>query len=218
VTDLRLLDLPAVVESALPEALLAQLPAGTPPPPWDCRVRATVWLQRGTAPLPAGSPYAGRVLPVTLAAFVDYLESPVGAYREVFAGPLVRRAGRPAVHIPFIAVDSLPSVHGGRAHWGLPKAVARFDGDVGTGRVRADGDGWSVAVQAAPSGLPVPLLGTFANAQTAGRAAVVLRGRGRLTRVAVRAEGPTQTGWLGSGTHLGVVAQGRLVVHAARPE
>jgi hypothetical protein len=56
VTELRLLDLPAVVESALPEALLAQLPAGTPLPPWHCRVRATVWLQRGTAPLPAGPP------------------------------------------------------------------------------------------------------------------------------------------------------------------
>ena len=217
-TDLRLLDLPAVVESALPAALLGQLPAGTPPPPWECRVRATAWLQRGTAPLPPDSPYAGRVLPVTLGAFVDYLDSPVGPYREVFAGPLVRGARRPAVHIPFIAVDSLPSVHGGRAHWGLPKAVARFDGDVGAGRVRADGDGWWIAARAAPTGVPVPLLGTFANAQTTGRAAVVLRGRGRLTRVVVNASGPTLTGWLGNGTHPGVVAEGRLVVHAAHAE
>jgi hypothetical protein len=216
VTDVRLLDLPAVVESALPEALLAQLPESTAPPPWECRVRAVVWLQRGHAPLPADSPYAGQVLPLTLAAFVDYLDSPVGTYREVFAGPLVRRAGRPSVHIPFIAVDSLPSVHGGRAHWGLPKAYATFDGDVGAGDVTATGDGWSVRATATPTGVPVPLVGTFANAQVHGRASVVLRGRGRLARVRVTADGPTLGGWLGSGTHLGVVASGRMVVHAAR--
>jgi hypothetical protein len=215
-TDVRLLDLPAVVESALPEALLTQLPASTSPPPWECRVRAVVWLQRTTAPLPPDSPYEGRVLPLTMGAFVDYLDSPVGAYREVFAGPLVKRAGRPAVHIPFIAVDSLPSVHGGRAHWGLPKAYATFDGDIGSGTASATGDGWSVQVAASTTGLPVPLLGTFSNAQAAGRAAVVLRGRGRVARVRVTASGPTLTGWLGEGTHLGVVATGRMVVHPSR--
>ena len=215
-TDVRLLDLPSVVESVLPEALLAQLPATTAPPPWDCRVRAVVWLQRGTAPLPPDSPYAGQVLPLTLAAFVDYLDSPVGAYREVFAGPLVRRAGRPAVHIPFIAVDSLPSVHGGRAHWGLPKGYATFTGDVGAGEVSATGDGWSVQASASATGVPVPIVGTFANAQVAGRASVVLRGRGRVARVRVTASGPSLSAWLGSGTHLGVVATGRLVVHPAR--
>lgn len=211
--DARLLDLPAVVESALPEAVLARLPGTTAAPPWDCRVRATVWLQRGTAPLPAASPYAGRVLPVTLAAVVHYLDSPVGEYREVFAGPLVRAAGRPAVHVPFIAVDSLASVHGGRAHWGLPKAVARFAGDAGTGTVTATGEGWSVAVASSATGVPVPVRGSFASAQTAGRARVVLRGRGRLARVRVEADGPSLSGWLGRGTHPGVVAAGRLVVH-----
>ena len=218
-TDARLLDLPAVLESVLPQALLPELPAATAPPPWECRVRAVVWLQRGEAPVPEGSPYADRVLPLTLAAFVDYLDSPVGAYREVFAGPLLRRAGRPAVHVPFIAVDSLPSVHGGRAHWGLPKGVARFTGgwldDAGTD-VQATGDGWSVHADARPAGVPLPLVGTFANAQAAGQAPVTLRGRGRLGRVEVRATGPTLSGWLGTGTHPGVVGQGRLVVHAPR--
>jgi hypothetical protein len=146
--DRTLLDLPGVVESTLPEAVLAQLPASTPPPPWDCRVRAVVWVQRGQVPLPAGSPWQGRTLPLVLGAFVEYLDSPVGPYREVFAGPLLRGRGRPAVHIPFIAVDSVPSVHGGRAHWGLPKALASFGGDVGAGRVAASGDGWSVHVEA----------------------------------------------------------------------
>jgi hypothetical protein len=216
-TDVRLLDLPGVVESALPEALLAQLPATTAPPPWDCTVRAVVWLQRGTAPLPPGSPYEGKVLPLTMGAFVDYVDSPVGSYREVFAGPLVRRAGRPSVHIPFIAVDSLPSVHGGRAHWGLPKACASFDGDVDAGTASATGDGWSVRAEASTTGLALPLVGMFSNAQAGGRAAVVLRGRGRLARVRVTASGPTLSGWIGEGTHLGVVATGRMVVHPAEP-
>jgi hypothetical protein len=164
-------------------------------------------------PLPADSPWQGRALPLVLGAFVEYLDSPVGPYLEVFAGPLLRGPGRPTVHIPFIAVDSLPSVHGGRTHWGLPKAVASFGGDVGAGRVAASGDGWSVHVEAGRRGLPVPMLASFANDQVAGRAGVSVRGRGRATRVRVTASGPTLGGWLGEGTHAGVVGAGRLVVH-----
>lgn len=215
-TDPRLLDLPCVVESLLPSAVLTRLPSTTPAPPWDCRVRAVVWVQRASSPLPADSPWAARARPLTLGAVVDYLDSPVGAYREVFAGPLVRGRLRPTVHIPFIAVDSLASVHGGRAHWGLPKSLASFDGDVGAGRVTATGDGWSVDVRAVGPGLPVPMLATFGNDQHAGRAAVVVRGRGRATRVHVNATGPTLTPWLGTGTHAGVVGSGRLVVEAPR--
>jgi hypothetical protein len=215
--DLRLLDLPSVVESALPEALLSQLPDSTSPPPWSCAVRAVVWLQRSAAPVPPGSPFQDRALGLTMGAFVDYLDSPVGSYREVFAGPFVKQAGRPLVHIPFIAVDSLPSVHGGRAHWGLPKTVASFTGDVATGRARAEGDGWAVEVDARAGGLPVPLVGTFANAQAGGSATVTLRGRGRLARVRVTASGPTLSGWLGAGAHAGVVASGRMTISAPRP-
>jgi hypothetical protein len=170
-----------------------------------------VWLQRGAAPDVEGG------TGTTMGAVVDYLDSPVGAYREVFAGPLLRQAGLPTVHVPFIAVDSVPSVHGGRAHWGLPKALACFTGDVGEGRLRAEGQGWSVGVDAHSLGLPLPLVGTFANRQAAGSARVSLRGRGRLARVRVTAEGPTLTGWLGARTHPGVVGTGRLVVHPPRP-
>jgi hypothetical protein len=227
-TDLRLLDLPGVAESTLPEGLLARLPATTPAPPWDCRVRAVVWLQRGRVPLPAGSPFASSALSLVVGAFVEYLDSPVGGYSEVFAGPLLKRRGLPTLHIPFIAVDSLPSVHGGRAHWSLPKAHAAFEGDVGRGVVSvsgsvsgsidgsADGGGWSVRADAAPRGLPVPLAAVFAGDQGGGPAKVTLRGRGRLTRVRVTASGPTLSGWLGTGTHLGVVGSGRMVVHPVR--
>lgn len=209
-SDLRLRDLPGVVESALSDAVLAQLPASTPAPPWHCRVRAVVWVQRGTAPLP-GAP----ALPLTVGAVVDYLDSPVGPYREVFAGVLLRRP-RPTVTVPFIAVDSVPSVHGGRAHWGLPKTLATFEGDVGAGRATASGDGWSVQVSADGRSVAVPMVAGFGSDQGQGRARVSVRGRGRLTRVHVRATGPTLAGWLGEGVHVGVVGVGRLVVGAPR--
>jgi hypothetical protein len=220
-TPASLADLPGVPESRLPADLLARLPSSTSPPPWHCRVRAVVWVQRAQAPLPAASPYAGGVLPLTLGAVVDYVETPVGPYREVFAGPLLRRAGRPLVHIPFMAVDSLASVHGGRAHWQLPKTMAAFRGDVVAGSADVTGDGWSVRVRAAAYGPRLPVLSPFGSAQTGhgGRrlsAAVDLRGRGRLARVEVTAQGPTLSGWLGSGRHVGVVAEGTMVVHPSR--
>jgi len=136
----------------------------------------------------------------------------VGPYREVFAGPLLRGTVLPVVHVPFIAVDSLPSVHGGRAHWSLPKTLARFSAD---GRT-VTGDGWSVAVTAQERGPRLPVRGPLVNAQTEQRAVVSLRGRGRLARVRVVAEGLVLRGWLGTGTHPGLVAEGHLVVQAPR--
>lgn len=214
--DLRLADLPALPESALPPGLLEQLPATTPPPPWVCRVRAVVWVQRAPSPLPPGAPFADRATGLTVGALVQYLDSPVGTYSEVFAGPLLRGAVRPTVHVPFIAVDSVPSVHGGRAHWSLPKTLARFDGEIGR-RAQVRGEGWSVVVDAAPAPVPLPVVGTLVGAQACGAARAVLRGRGRAARVRVEAVGPTLTGWLGAGTHAGVVGSGRMAVHAPRP-
>lgn len=214
--DLRLADLPAVPESELPPGVLEQLPATTPPPPWHCRVRAVVWVQRSPSPLADGTPFADRATGLTVGALVEYLDSPVGTYSEVFAGPLLRGAVRPTVHVPFIAVDSVPSVHGGRAHWSLPKTLARFDGEIGR-RTHVQGEGWSVLVDAAPTPVPVPVVGTLVGAQGAGLARAVLRGRGRAARVRVEAVGPTLSGWLGSGTHAGVVGSGRMVVHPPQP-
>jgi hypothetical protein len=213
-----LADLPCVPESRLPAELLARLPASTSPPPWHCRVRAVLWFQRATAPLPTGSPYARRVLPVTVGAVVDYLETPVGPYREVFAGPLLRRLGRPTAHIPFMAVDALASVHGGRAHWQLPKTMASFSGDIAAEQALVTGEGWSVQVSAAPYGPRLPLVAPFGSAQGGRTAAVDLHARGRLARVQVAARGPTLSGWLGSGSHAGIVAEGRMVVHPAVAE
>lgn len=209
-------DLPCVPESRLPAELAAQLPTSTPPAPWPCRVRAVLWLQRATSPLPAGSPFAGRTRNLAIGGFIDYLESPVGPYREVLAGQLLRGLGLPVVHIPFIAVDSLPSVHGGRTHWDLPKAYAEFSGDIGAGQIRADGEAWSVSASAVPYGLRFPVIGPLHNDQGRGRATSSLRGTARLARIEVSANGESLTGWLGHGTHLGLVAEGRMVVGPPR--
>ena len=211
-----LADLPSLPESRLPAGLLERLPASTPAPPWPCRVRAVVWVQRAPSPLPSSAAYAGRVRGVALGAVVDYLDTPVGPYREVLVGQLLRGTVLPVVHVPFIAVDSLASVHGGRAHWALPKAVAEFAGDVAAGSATATGDGWSVAVHAAVRGPRLPVGGPLTSEQDGRRAVAALRGRGRLARVQVTATGPTLSGWLGTGTHPGVVAEGRMVVHPAR--
>jgi len=207
-------DVPCIPESRLPGELAAALPTSTPAAPWSCRVRAVLWVQRAASPLPSSSPFAARSRPWALGGFVDYLESPVGPYREVLVGQLLSGSGLPVVHIPFIAVDSLPSVHGGRAHWRLPKAWAAFRGDIGTGAAHADGDGWSISVRATPGGLRFPVVGPLRHDQGVGVATSSLRGTARLARVQVEASGVTLNGWLGGGRHLGLVAEGRMVVGA----
>ena len=198
-------------ETALPASVRDRLPATSPPPPWRLRTRAVVWLATGRPrPAPAGS------WPLTVAAVVDYQDGPVGPYREIFAGVLLRRLGLPAVHVPFIAVDSLPSLRAGRVHWSLPKAVATFSGAVDD-RVRAQGDGWSVEVAVRAYGPPLPAAAPVVAVQDGRRALVTVRGTVRAARVVVDAEGPTLGRWLGrGGRHVGFVAEGRVVIHPAR--
>jgi hypothetical protein len=201
---------PGLPETAVPAPVLDRLPATSPPPPWRLRTRAVVWLSGGRPPVPGY-----RTLPVTIAAVVDYLDGPVGPYREIFAGVLLRRPGLPAVHVPFMAVDSLPSLRAGRVHWGLPKALAGVTGDVGD-RVRADGDGWSVSVAARAYGPWLPAAAPVTARQGDRRTLVTVRGRVRAAVVTVDAAGPTLGGWLGHGRHLGFLAHGRVVIHPAR--
>ena len=202
---------PGLPECALPNDLALQ--GGTPVPPWDCRVRAVVWWQRAAPALPEGWPVAARGL--TVGAVVDYLESPVGPYREVFAGPLARSGL--ALTVPFIAVDSPESVAGGREHWALPKGLAAFTGDVRQAS-SARGGTWAVDVAVTRLGPLLPTRLAFGADQGRGRATVSLRGRTALARVRVDAVGPTLSGWLGSGTHVGVVGEGRLLVGPPRGE
>ena len=201
---------PGLPETTVPVEVLARLPAGSPPPPWRLRAWSVVWLSRGTVPVSGH-----RTVPVTLGAVVDYLDSPVGPYREVFAGVLLRRLGLPAVHVPFIAVDSLPSLRAGRVHWRLPKTLAGFTGSLGEG-VRVDGAGWSVEVAARAYGPPLPVAAPVRAEQGDRRTLVTVRGTIRAALVTVDAAGPAIGPWLGCGRHAGFVARGPVVIHAAR--
>src|SRR6478609_1264488 len=80
------------------------------PPPWPARVRATLWWHRSTSAARELGP-DGRTIPMTVAMMVDYLDSPVGPYREILASPVLHAPGKrigpmPRMAVPFIAVDS----------------------------------------------------------------------------------------------------------------
>lgn len=194
----------------------------SPPPPWPADVRATIWWHRAT-------PAARELLPekdlqLTVAMVVDYLDSPVGPYREILASPVLRRPVRgsgalPRIAVPFIAVDSEASVHGGRTHWSLPKVLAKFGGDV-LGSFTASSDGWSVHTDARPRGPKFPIAGSLGFAQPVDDevllAGATLKGRARLCRVSVDAGGPTLSSWLKSGTHTGLqIVAGKMTTGAA---
>jgi hypothetical protein len=164
------------------------LPAGGDQvgPPWTVSLAGLVWVHRGG-----------------LGAFVRYHDSPVGPYSEVWAAPAVS----PALHIPFMAVDSEASMHAGRRNWALPKEMASFSG------WSAEGDGWSVAARVVSVGLRVPLAGA-GQLRQAVRSFAWAYGVGRLVRVEVSARG---IAWLTPGRHLGVhVERATLRVGAPR--
>ncbi|MFC0450836.1 hypothetical protein [Rhodococcus jostii] len=203
----------------------ADWPASTPPP-WPAGVRATLWWHRSTEAARVLGP-DGATVPLTLAMMVDYLDSPVGPYREILASPVLRAPGRrtgllPRMAVPFIAVDSEPSVHGGRVHWSLPKVPAEFDGDV-HGTFEASTDAWRVSTRTRPRGPRLPIAGALGFAQPGEdghglvTASARLRGHLRYARVDVRAEGPTLTAWLAPGAHHGIViTDGQMTTGPAR--
>ncbi|MDV6303606.1 acetoacetate decarboxylase family protein [Rhodococcus cerastii] len=179
----------------------------SPAAPWPANVRATIWWHRARSS--DFAPVGAKTLPITMAMVVDYVTSPVGPYREILASPVLRRdVGRvPRMAVPFIAVDSATSVHGGRTNWHLPKVLAEFEGDV-LGEAGASGDEWSVRTTSRAVGPQFPVLGSLGFAQpVSGGSAIAtasLKGKARLARVEVDAKGPTLSRWMPSGTYFGL--------------
>lgn len=208
------LDLPAVPESRLDDVLRDRLAAGEGgppvPPPWTTSVSAVLWWHRAAPDAAQHLPEAVRHLPrlpITVGALVRYRNSPVGSYSEVFASPVLLRRGYrlPAISVPFIAVDSLSSVVGGRAGWMLPKTLARalWPPD---GAARVETDEWSVAVSVAPRGRRLPVRGRLPVLQPqpdgSRRLSIVrLRGRFQVARAEVDTKGPSLPSWLRPGRH-----------------
>lgn len=81
--------------------------------------------------------------------WMDYRESPVGPYREILFVPgMFALGGRRDFSISRIFVDSLTSVIGGRANWGIPKDLAEFSSEIrddGTEFLSARVDGREIA-------------------------------------------------------------------------
>lgn len=150
-----LAQVPGVPETTLSSADLAELPDSVAAAPWRASARAVFWWRRLDGD---GRAAAARALPPELSglhiraaagAMVSYSDTPVGPYHEVI-GLIVARSGlRLIVHVPFIAVDSGPSIVGGRANWALPKTLATFTGEPSS-RVQSDASAGSWRISATP--------------------------------------------------------------------
>jgi hypothetical protein len=152
-------------ETRLPDDLLTRLPAAVAGAPWHTSCQVLTWLH----PLDdaAIEVFPDAIRPESLAmvawALVRYTDTPVGPYSEV-AATLIPNGGDGYGHIPFIVVDSLPSIVGGRANWLLPKALSRFDWSEDGRSVTATSDqpaepAWSMTVsfQQPGGGSPVAI-------------------------------------------------------------
>jgi len=224
-TDLRAI--PGVSECDLTDEIVAQLPSSSPPAPWDARCTAVMWGGRAprTAAAAAGRELVGDGKAVAvIGGFVSYSSTPVGQYHEVLGAVGVRNGRAVVGTVPFMAVDLPASLVGGRANWSLPKTLATFTGEPGSGDLlTADGNGWSVRARVRVIGpwLPAPMKGRIAQlwpdgivraSNNTGKA----RMRPAIVKVEVRSTGSLGT-WLTSGRHFGCVLDGGFTLDEARP-
>ena len=220
-----------VPETALSDALLARLPVSASPAPWSCTCEAVVWFGRAGRAAAQALPPALRgeaSALVVVGAMVRYLDTPVGSYDEVLAMVGSRSGMRPWGSVAFMAVDSEPSLVGGRTNWAMPKTLGAFDGRIGNGATlnaaAADAARWRVTATPKVIGpaLPVRASATTRQERFGGRvASSALTARGRLrpalVTVDVDSDGPLPT-WLRPGRHLGaVVEHASFTLAAPRP-
>ena len=161
-----------------------------------------------------------RTLPVTVGGLIRYRETPVGPYHEVLASPVVLAGPKgPEASVPFIAVDSLPSVRGGRENWALPKTLARFAWPEqlrGGFELDAEGAGWSVHATVHPRARRLPFAAPSRNRQVtpAGARDHVrqLLARARAARLrGARDPRPDPAGLAALGPPSGARARGRVL-------
>ena len=223
-------DVQGVAESALADDDAARLPGASAPAPWATVLDAVLWFHRAAPGAEERLPGAlrGRLaLPLTVGGLIRYRETPVGPYHEVLASPTMLLGPRgPEACVPFIAVDSLASVHGGRENWALPKTLARFDwpeAPRGAFEVDAEGRGWSVYATVRPRRRRLPFAATLRNRQVTPDGREITfdsrwRSRARVATVELETRGPTLPRWLRSGRWPALVLDGAgVTVQAARP-
>jgi hypothetical protein len=205
---------PGVPETSLGPEVADALPDSAPPAPWELELEALLWLGRparhaGAVPVSLGST---RPL-VGCGGLIRYASTPVGPYCEALGAAVVVHERKPAVHVPFMAVDSKESLVGGRANWALPKVLGSFEGDARTPPTWAQGAGWEVRVSARPLGPAFPFRAGLRLVQqwpdgTSRTATGRMSSRARVARVQVAASGgPQLTAWLRPGRHLGLLVE-----------
>ncbi|MBB3037370.1 acetoacetate decarboxylase family protein [Hoyosella altamirensis] len=205
-----------VPESALDAEVAERLGANQAPAPWQCLARSVLWFGRGgVAAARAVAPSVGRggrALGV-IGGMVQYFDTPVGSYAEVFGAAGIRNGRRVVGSVPFMAVDSETSLVGGRTNWALPKTLATFEGAPEAGKtMTAQGRDWHVQVTARALGpaVPMPTLSTALAQQwpdgSVGLSSMRAWGRVRPAIVTVEIDAPpTLSGWLRPGRHVGAV-------------
>ena len=188
-------------ETQLPPSLVERLPDSAPPAPWRVRCLTVTWLHA----LDDGQLVAW--------ALVRYDDTPVGPYSEL-AATLLPSDRDDYGTIPFIVVDSLPSIVGGRANWLLPKALAGFTWSPATHSVTVSAGepaapAWTAEITVQPSGdassLTVPnrlCQATLDGQQRTFTGELTGQYRSAKVTVAAQAEGPLAA-FLKSGTYDG---------------
>jgi hypothetical protein len=226
-----------VPECELGDALASRLPDRSAAAPWQTRVQAVMWFHPaadGAAALLPPRLRDERTIPLTIGAFIRYLDTPVGPYSEVLAAPvLLARTPLPASVVPFIAVDSLASIHGGRANWALPKTLAAFEWttappELGSRAFSVRGEGthgpsaWSVAANVSPRRRRLPVRFPLRDVQTTpdGRELdiqISVSGRAQLATAEIASSGPSLPSWLLPGRHRALLLpQARMTFGAPR--
>jgi hypothetical protein len=162
-TTYNVTDALGLPETLLPQSLVAALPATAAPAPWQTRCEVVSWFHAVDHDALAALPEPIRPAGIAMVAWalVRYVETPVGPYSEI-AATLLPSDGGEHGHIPFIAVDSLSSIVGGRVNWLLPKSLASFDWAADGSSVMVASEqpttpAWSVAVQVEDSGDAEPV-------------------------------------------------------------
>jgi hypothetical protein len=150
-------------ETRLPYELLAKLPTSVAGAPWRTKCEVVTWMHPVDDAAIEVFPDAIRPESIALVAWalVRYEDTPVGPYSEI-AATLIPNGEDGYGHIPFIVVDSLASIVGGRANWLLPKALASFTWSEDGRSVDAASDqpetpAWSMRIEFQPSGEASPL-------------------------------------------------------------
>ena len=201
-------------------------PAVIPAAPWRSVVDALLWVHPATPAARAALPeqlatHTGAG--ITIGGLIRYRDGPVGPYDEVFGAPLVLRMVPPLSHVAFMAVDSQPSVIGGRQNWALPKELATVEGRPGQpGTVVAAGEGWHVRATATARRRRFPFFAGFRCAQVWPGGAtcefsVWMRGRARLGRVEISHGTPSPLAqWLAEGRHQAILVCGTQEVSPPR--